>query len=132
MGVTRYPLEGATYSEAVSFTGPGRWVHVSGQVALGQDGGLIDGGVREQAICTLDHLERALARAAASLADVVKITVYLKDLSDYPAFSEVRGERFGETLPASAAVAVADLLFGAAVELEALAFVAEARADPTV
>jgi 2-iminobutanoate/2-iminopropanoate deaminase len=57
---------------------------------------------------------------------VVRITVYLTGLDDYAEFSRVRAERFGDSLPASAAVQVAGLLLGALVEIEAVAFVAEA------
>lgn len=123
MSPTRYPLDGATYSDAVSVEGTGRWVYVAGQVALGEDGALIEGGARDQASRTFDHVERALARAGATLADVVKITVYLTNLAEYADFAAVRGERFGDEPPASAAVAVSDLLFGAAVEIDAVAFV---------
>ena len=124
MSLTRNPLAGATYSESVAVTGTGRWTFVSGQVALGGDGKLIDGDVAEQAQVCFDHIERSLRSAGAGLGDVVKITVYLRDLRDYAAFSAVRGARFAGALPASAAVAVPDLLFDAAIEIDAVAFAA--------
>jgi 2-iminobutanoate/2-iminopropanoate deaminase len=122
MTVTRHPLEGTTYCSAVEAVGPGRWVYTAGHVALGDDGALIDGDLAAQTERTLDNVELALARGGATLRDVVKITVYVLSLSDYASFSRVRGERFGETLPASSTVAVSDLLFGAAIEIDAVAF----------
>jgi len=123
MSVTRYQLQGTTYSDAVGLEGSGRWVYTAGQVALDENGALVDGDLATQTRVTFDHVERALARAGGTLGDVVKITVYLRDLTDYAAFAAVRGERFGDAPPASAAVAVADLLFGADIEIEAVAFV---------
>jgi 2-iminobutanoate/2-iminopropanoate deaminase len=110
----------------VSVQGPGRWVHVSGQVALDENNQLVEGDLAAQTELTLDHVERVLRRAGAELSDVIKITVYLTSLDDYSAFSEVRAKRFGDTPPASAAVKVDGLMLDAAIEIEAVAFVPEA------
>ncbi len=123
MGVSRQPSDFATFSNAVAVDGPGKWIYVSGQVAMGDDGRVIDGSVAEQTEAILDRIEELLSHDGATLSHVVKITTYLKSLDEYSEFSRVRGERFGDTLPASAAYAVADLLVGAAVEIEAVAFV---------
>ena len=125
MGISRQPSDFATFSSAVAVDGPGKWIYVSGQVAIGDDGMAIDAGVAEQTEAILDRIEEVLGRDGADLSHVVKITTYLKSLDAYGEFSRVRGERFGDTLPASAAFAVADLLVGAAVEMEAVAFVPE-------
>jgi enamine deaminase RidA (YjgF/YER057c/UK114 family) len=53
----------------------------------------------------------------------VKLTAYLTSLDAYPVFGEVRRSVFGEDLPASTAIQVAGLLFGAAVEIDAIAFI---------
>jgi 2-iminobutanoate/2-iminopropanoate deaminase len=124
--IERYPASFAKYSEVVSVQGPGRWVHVSGQVALDENNQLVEGDLAAQTELTLDHVERVLRRASAELSDVIKITVYLTSLDDYSAFSEVRAKRFGDTPPASAAVKVDGLMLDAAIEIEAVAFVPEA------
>ncbi len=126
MGISRQPSDFATFSDAVSVDGPGKWIYVSGQVAMGDDGRAIDASVADQTDAIIDRLEELLDRDGADLSHVVKITTYLKSLDEYSEFSRVRGERFGDTLPASAAFAVADLLVGASVEMEAVAFVPQA------
>jgi len=113
---------GWSFSDVVSASGPGRWLHVSGQVAFDANQE-VHGSVGEQAHGCFDHIEAVLASAGAGLEHVVKITVYLTDLTDYAQFSAARAERFGANLPASSAVQVAGLLVGAAVEVEAVAFV---------
>ena len=57
------------------------------------------------------------------MGSVVSITVYLTRLDDYPAFDQVRRERFLDDRPASAAIEVAGLLFGALIEISAVAFI---------
>jgi enamine deaminase RidA (YjgF/YER057c/UK114 family) len=121
--VERYEASFAKYSEVVSVRGPGRWIHVAGQVALGEDNQLVEGDLAAQTELTFDHIERVLRRANAELSHVVKITGYLTSLDDYASFAEVRARRFGENSPASAVVQVAGLMLGAAVEIDAVAFV---------
>lgn len=124
MSIERHPSNFApsSFADAVVVGGPGRWIHVAGQVGMDAEG-KVEGDLAAQTHATFDHVERVLGAAGATLADVVKITVYLTSLDEYAAFSAVRAERFGEVLPASAAVGVADLLLGAEVEIEALAFI---------
>jgi 2-iminobutanoate/2-iminopropanoate deaminase len=125
MTIERVPSTLASFSDAVTVAGPGRWIHVAGQVALDAEG-KVSGDLAGQTNVTLDHIERILNGVGADLSHVVRITVYLTGLDDYAEFSRVRAERFGDSLPASAAVQVAGLLLGALVEIEAVAFVAEA------
>jgi 2-iminobutanoate/2-iminopropanoate deaminase len=122
VSIERVPSDFASYSDVVAVGGPGRWIQVAGQVGMDAEG-KVEGDLAAQTHATLDNVEAALAKVGGSLADVVKITVYLTSLDDYASFSAVRAERFGETLPASAAVQVAGLLLGAEVEIEALAFI---------
>lgn len=124
MATERIPSDFATFSDAVAVDGPGRWIFVSGQIAM-EDGRAIEGGVAAQTDGAIDLIEERLAKFGADLSNVVKITTYLRSLDEYGEFSRVRGERFGEHLPASAAYAVADLLVGADVEIEAVAFLPE-------
>lgn len=85
---------------------------VSGRLAEG-----LDAQVRQ----AVANLEALLAAQGASLADVVKTTVYLLDMDDYPAMNQAYLAAFGEHRPARSAVAVAGLPLGAAVEIEAWA-----------
>ncbi|HVO53685.1 MAG TPA: RidA family protein [Solirubrobacterales bacterium] len=124
MGIERVPSSFApsSFSDAVAVDGPGRWIQVAGQVGLDPDG-KVAGDLATQANTSLDHVERILTQAGASLCHVVKLTVYLTSLDNYAEFSKVRAERFAEGLPASVAVQVAGLLLDAEIEIEALAFV---------
>lgn len=122
MTISRIPSSVASFSEAVSIEGPGKWVYVAGQVAF-DEAGNVSGDLPEQTNRTIDNIESTLESQGANLSHVVKIVVYLTSLERYAEFSRVRAERFGDALPASAAVQVAGLLFGALVEIEAVAFV---------
>ncbi len=77
-----------------------------------------------EARATFANIERALAKAGASMSDVVRITAFMTSLDAYGEYAEVRSEVFGDTLPASATVQVAGLLVGAQIEIDAVAFVA--------
>ena len=95
---------------------------VSGQIPL-SDGVIVDGGIPAQTRQVLANLATVLATEGASLADVVKSTVYLRDMGDFGAMNEVYAEEFGEHRPARATVAVAGLPMGALVEIDAWAYV---------
>ena len=98
----------------------GEWLVCSGQVGAA-GGELVVGGVREQLRQALANLERLLASEGASLADVVKTTVFLTHINDYAAMNETYVEVFGGHRPARSAVAVSALPLGALVEVEAWA-----------
>ena len=123
MSIERVPsATGGSYSDAVAVTGPGKWIHVSGQVAFGADG-TVRGSMYEQANGCFDHIEGVLAHLGGSLRDVVRITTYVTDLTDYAGFGRARAERFPQGPPASATVQVAGLLVGASIEVDAIAFI---------
>ncbi|HEX4903193.1 MAG TPA: RidA family protein [Acidimicrobiales bacterium] len=102
----------------------GEWIICSGQVGLG-DGGLVEGGVRAELRQAMTNLASLLGSQGASLADVVKTTVFLVDMHDYGTMNEVYVEAFEAVAPghrpARSAVAVAALPIGAQVEIEAWA-----------
>jgi reactive intermediate/imine deaminase len=109
------------YSHAVAFTG--RAVIVSGQLPLDHDGKLAGTGPEAQARQAFQNLSVALAAAGADMTQVVKLTVYLTDLADLPAFRRVRDEYVSaDHPPASSLVQVAGLVHPEArVEIEAMA-----------
>jgi 2-iminobutanoate/2-iminopropanoate deaminase len=104
----------------------GDWVITSGQVGLGGDGkggrALVAGGTVAELRQALQNVEEVLAIEGATLADVVKTTLFLVDIGDYAAVNEVWVEHFTENRPTRSAVAVAALPVGARVEVEAWAY----------
>lgn len=99
----------------------GEWIVVSGQLGVA-DGALVDGGVGPQTTQLLKNMADLLASQGASLADVVKTTVFLTNMDDFPAMNEAYVPAFGDHRPARSSIGVAALpLAGAVVEIEAWA-----------
>jgi 2-iminobutanoate/2-iminopropanoate deaminase len=93
----------------------GNLLFVAGQVGSGE-------GVAEQTRTALDRVRTVLAEAGGDLTNVVSATVFLADLDDFAAYNEVWETEFGDHRPARATVR-AQLLFGLAVEIQAIAVV---------
>jgi 2-iminobutanoate/2-iminopropanoate deaminase len=107
------------YSQAVSADG---WLFTSGQIALDPASGeIVAGGFEAQARRVLANLEAVLAAAGASFADVVKATIYVTDLANFPRLNELYGQALGEHRPARSTVQVAALPKGALVEVDLVA-----------
>lgn len=100
-------------------------IFLSGEIGRTGPATLVGGGTEAEARQCFANIGHALARAGAGFADVVKLTVYLTDLADYPAYAKVRQETFGEVWPASTCVGVDRLLMGARIEIDAVAAVAK-------
>ena len=100
----------------------GGWLVVSGQVGI-RDGRLISQGTAGQLRQAIANLKDLLEAEGASLADVVKTTVFLLHMRDYAEMNEAYGAAFGEHRPARSCVAVVELPAGALVEVEAWAWV---------
>ena len=109
------------YAHAVRAEGP--LLFVSGVVPVDAKGNLVGGDdVAAQTRAVFANLADVLAAAGAGLADVVKVTVFLTDISDRPRINPVRQEVFGAVRPASTLVEVSRLaIAGAKVEIEAVA-----------
>lgn len=116
---------GLTFSNAVAVQeeGRGTWVYVSGQVGWDDEGKVVPGGIEAETRKTFQHVLAAVASVGGRETHVVKLTSYLTSLADYSTYNAVRGEVFAGSLPASTAVGVADLLFEACVEVDAIAFI---------
>jgi enamine deaminase RidA (YjgF/YER057c/UK114 family) len=122
--LTTNPASG--FSDAVTTTGPGRTIHVSGNVGFGEGATtVVTGGMEAEARATFANIERTLRTLGADLSHVVKINAFITDLSQYGAYAKVRGELFGDGPPASATVQVSGLLVGAQIEIDAVAFIPE-------
>ena len=101
------------------------FLFLSGQIGLDpQTGELVPGDIEAQTERVLRNLEEVLRAAGSSLGQVVKTTIYLTDMEEFPRVNKVYGKFFGESLPARATVGVSSLPKGALVEVEALAVVA--------
>jgi 2-iminobutanoate/2-iminopropanoate deaminase len=111
------------YSQAVRIGG---FLYTSGQVALDPASGvLVTGGVAEQTVRVIENLKAVLAAGGASLAQVVKTTVFLKNIGDFATMNEVYGRYFAAEdviAPARSTVEVARLPKDALVEIEVIAY----------
>ena len=109
------------YSQAVAANG---FVYTAGQIALDPSTGqVVAGGVAEQTEQVLKNLGAVLEAAGSSWTNVVKTTVFLKDMRDFPTVNEVYARMVGEARPARSTVAVAGLPRDVLVEIEAVATV---------
>lgn len=107
------------YSQAIRQNG---LVFLSGQIPLHPETGEVVGGnVEEQTERVLQNMRGVLESAGLSLADVVKTTVFLKDLSVFPDMNNVYARHFGSNPPARSTVEVARLPRDVQVEIEAIA-----------
>ena len=115
------PAAIGTYAQAIL---SGGFLFCSGQIPLDPaTGKLVEGGVESQTERVLCNLAAVLEAGGASLRSVAKTTVYLVDLSDFPAMNKVYGTFFTEHPPARATIQVAKLPAGAQVEIDAIASV---------
>lgn len=96
----------------------GDFLIVSGQVGS-VEGKLVGDGLEEQMRQIFTNLSGLLEANGAQLSDVVKTTVFLADMADFPRMNELYVEGFGDTRPARSAIGVAALPLGARVEIEA-------------
>jgi 2-iminobutanoate/2-iminopropanoate deaminase len=109
------------YSQAIVANG---FVYTAGQIALDPaTGQVVAGGVAEQTEQVLKNLTAVLEAAGTSWMNVVKTTVFLKDMRDFPTVNEVYARMVGEARPARSTVAVAGLPRDVLVEIEAVATV---------
>jgi enamine deaminase RidA (YjgF/YER057c/UK114 family) len=111
------------FADAVTTSGAGRMIHISGNVGFGDEGKVVSGGMGAEARATFANIEKTLHNAGADMSHVVKITAFVTSLDNYGEYVQAREEVFGDLLPASSTVQVAGLLVGAQIEIEAVAFV---------
>lgn len=107
------------YSQAVL---AGNNLYVSGQIAIDpMTGELIKGTISQQTIRIMDNHSAILDEAGFELSDVVKVTIYMADLSEYKEMNTVYAEYFGNVKPARETVEVAQLPMGAQIEISIIA-----------
>ena len=115
----RGPKPIGPYSQAIKTNGV---IYLSGQVALDpKSGELIGGDIRQQTERVFENIKGILEAAGSNLHHVVKATVFLKDMNDFPAMNEVYARYFSAAPPARSTVQVARLPKDALVEIEVIA-----------
>lgn len=108
------------FSEAVR---AGDFLYLSGMIGFDPaTDKVVPGGIKAEARRSLTLVQEALKRNGASLADVVKCTVFLADIAEWPAFNEVYVEFFKKPFPARSALAASGLARNARVEVECIAY----------
>jgi 2-iminobutanoate/2-iminopropanoate deaminase len=111
------------YSQGRTGTLTGRWVVTSGQVGIDPaTKAIVPGGVAAETERVFRNLEAVLKAGGASLAAVVKTTVFLADMADFATMNDVYARYFPGEKPARTTIAVRGLPLGAGVEIEAWAF----------
>lgn len=112
------------YSQAVAHGG---MVWLSGQIGLVPERGELAGDdLASQARQVMANLAAVLEAAGAGLEDIIKVTIYLTDMGDFPELNALYAEWLGEHRPARATVAVAALPLGARIEMDVVARVPSA------
>jgi reactive intermediate/imine deaminase len=107
-----------TYSQAVRVDNT---VYLSGQIPLVPETmTLIEGDINAQITQVFENLNAVVQAAGGSFSDVVKLNVFLTDLAHFPIVNEIMGQYFTEPYPARAAIGVAALPKGSAVEMDAI------------
>lgn len=109
------------YSQAIKANG---FVFVSGQIAIEpESGNIIGGNVTDQTDRVMQNLSAILAAAGSGMERVVRSTVFLKSMTDFPAMNEVYGRYFAAPPPARSTVEVARLPKDVLVEIDVIAMV---------
>ena len=104
----------------------GNTFYISGQVPLNPEtSSLIEWDIASQAKQVISNIENICIEAGASLSDIVKLNIYLTDLSNFSDVNEVMQERFAEPYPARATVEVAGLPLGVEIEMDAIVYLNE-------
>jgi 2-iminobutanoate/2-iminopropanoate deaminase len=113
------PAAVGPYSQAVSHGG---MLYLSGQIGLVPgEGRLIDDTLTGQATQVMRNLNAVLQAGGSGLQDIIKVTIYLIDMADFPELNKLYANWLGEHRPARATVAVAALPLGARVEMDVIA-----------
>lgn len=109
------------YSQAIMVHG---FIFVSGQIPIDPaTGKLVEGSFEEKARRVMDNIKAILEAAGASMDDIVKVTVYLRDMRLFTDFNRVYSEYFKGPPPARVVVEVSNLPLNADLEVEAIAYV---------
>ena len=107
------------YSQAISADG---WLFTSGQIGIDPTTGeIVEGGFEAQARQVLTNLRQVLTNAGCAFSNVVKATVYVADMADFPVLNKMYGEAMGSNRPSRSTVQAGGLPKGALVEIDLIA-----------
>jgi 2-iminobutanoate/2-iminopropanoate deaminase len=115
---SKAPAPVGPYSQAIKV---GNTLYCSGQIPINPSTGTIPDGIDAQTRQVLENLKAVLKAGGADFANVVKTTVFLKDMNDFPAMNAIYAETFSEAPPARSTVQVSRLPKDVLVEIEAIA-----------
>lgn len=118
VSTSKAPAAIGPYSQAVAF---GNLIFTSGQIPLDENGQLVQGGIEEQTHQVFKNLSAVLDAAGATFTDVVKATVFIKDMNQFATVNQIYASYFGEHKPARSTVEVARLPKDVLVEIELIA-----------
>ena len=122
VNTTNAPQAIGPYSQGIIANG---LLFTAGQIAIDPaTGRLVEGGLAKQTERVIANMSAVLEAAGASWNDVVKTTVYLSDIADFPTFNELYGRLIGDARPARTTIQAAALPRGALVEIDAVVRVA--------
>lgn len=114
------PLPIGPYSQAIL---AGDFLFISGQIAIDPEtGNLVSNDIKGQTTIVLENIKNILEAGGLSFEDVVKTTIYLKDIKDFPQVNEIYERYVTKPFPARATVEVSSLPKGALVEIDAIAY----------
>ena len=117
------PAAVGPYSQAIRL---GNLVFTSGQIALDPaTGKLVEGDVVAQTHQVMKNLQSVLAAASTDLSQVIKTTVFLQNMGDFPVFNSTYAQYFPDTPPARSTVEVVKLPLNGLVEIECIALIGE-------
>ncbi|GAA5617634.1 RidA family protein [Brucella anthropi] len=119
--MSRKQVFGASHVPLSPAVRAGDTVYVSGQVPVGPNGQIVEGGIEAQTKQVLENVKAALALAGATMEDVVKTTIWLEDARDFGRMNAVYGTYFPKEPPARTTVE-SRLMIDIKIEVEAIAY----------
>jgi 2-iminobutanoate/2-iminopropanoate deaminase len=101
-------------------------IYTSGQIALDPaTGEMVSSDIKAQTEQAMENLKKVIEAGGSDLSQVVKVTLYIKDMDDFSAINEIYGSYFTDNYPARSCVEVSELPKGALIEIEAIAAVSK-------
>lgn len=123
INTSKAPAAIGPYSQAIRY---GNFIFTSGQMPINSaTGELVGNDVKLAAKQSLENVKAILEEAGTRMENVIKVTVFMKDMNDFAAVNEVYAEYFTEKMPARSAVQVGKLPKDCLVEIEAVAYIPE-------
>ena len=101
------------------------FVFTSGQIPLKPDGTMVSGNFKLECIQVLDNVKAILESSGSEMTNVIKLTVYLTDLSNFDILNSIFSEYFNDSFPARSTVEVSKLPKNSRIEIEAIGFINE-------